>query len=137
MEYVEGQPITEYAESHGLNTQGRLLLFRQVCAGVQFAHSNLVVHRDLKPANVLVGEDGTPKLLDFGIARLMDRLGESTMTLAAMTPEYASPEQVRGAPITTASDVYSLGVLLFRLLTGALPYGNTNTQMEIADAVCH
>jgi hypothetical protein len=136
MEYVEGQPITDYADSHALNTEGRLRLFRQVCAGVQFAHSNLVVHRDLKPANVLVGEDGTPKLLDFGIARLLDRLGEQSLTSSAMTPEYASPEQVRGAPITTASDVYSLGVLLFRLLTGSLPYRNADSHLELADAIC-
>jgi eukaryotic-like serine/threonine-protein kinase len=117
MEYIEGEPVTVFAESHGLDTAARLHLFLKICEAVEFAHSNLVVHADLKPANILVARDGTPKLLDFGLARLM---GGATTILGA-TPDYASPEQLSGAPVTTASDVYSLGVLLHELLTGTLP----------------
>lgn len=127
MEYVEGMPLDSYCESKSLGTDERLRLFRQVCAAVQYAHQNLVVHRDLKPTNILVTAEGTPKLLDFGIAKLLDPLIEAgTLDLTAadrpLTPEYASPEQVRGEAVTTVSDVYSLGVVLYRLLTGQLPY---------------
>ena len=117
MEFVEGEPVTVFAESHSLDTGARLDLFLKICEAVEFAHSNLVVHADLKPANILIAHDGTPKLLDFGLARLM---GGATTVLGA-TPDYASPEQLSGAPVTTASDVYSLGVLLHELLTGELP----------------
>lgn len=128
MEYVEGLSIDEYCDTHQLNTSARLELFRQVCAAVHYAHKNLIVHRDLKPGNILVTAEGTPKLLDFGIAKLLDsqlspRAIDATSTgLRLMTPEYASPEQVSGAPITTASDTYSLGVILYELLTGHRPY---------------
>lgn len=141
MEYVEGQPIKEYGDSHRLSTIDRLKLFREVCSAVHYAHQNLIVHRDIKPGNILVTPDGKPKLLDFGIAKLLAPSSESgagsEMTSRIMTPEYASPEQVRGEPITTASDVYSLGVLLFELLTGHRPYRTVGTSpLEIIKAVC-
>src|SRR5712692_3262272 len=125
LEYVEGTTITRYCDQHKLNTIERLKLFRQVCAAVQFAHQNLIVHRDLKPSNIIVTEDGTPKLLDFGIAKLLSGSTpvEATATIGrVLTPEYASPEQLRGLPITTSSDVYSLGVVLYELLSGHRPF---------------
>ncbi len=144
MEYVEGTPIDQYCETHQSTISERLNLFRSVCAAVQYAHSNLVVHRDIKAGNILVTADGTPKLLDFGIAKLIESeftpaaAAETKPELRPMTLEYASPEQVRGEPITTASDVYSLGVLLYRLLTGRFPFSgaDTRSRMAMQQAIC-
>jgi eukaryotic-like serine/threonine-protein kinase len=140
MEYVDGRPITAYADARGLDVKSRLALFCAVCAAVQHAHQNLVVHRDLKPSNILVTAGGQPKLLDFGISKLLDEEsggGLTTTMVAPLTPDYASPEQVRGDPITTASDVYGLGVVLFELLTGERPLAVTSRDpREIARVVC-
>jgi eukaryotic-like serine/threonine-protein kinase len=143
MELIEGQPITEYCDSRNLSVAGRLKLFSAVCSAVQYAHQRLIVHRDIKPGNILVTKDGTPKLLDFGIAKILEAdsgTGQPEPTLTvfrALTPGYASPEQVKGEPITTASDVYSLGVVLYELLTGQHPYSAPgHTPHQIARAVC-
>ncbi|HEV8041149.1 MAG TPA: protein kinase [Bryobacteraceae bacterium] len=143
MEYIQGQPIDKFCDSRGLPVPERLQLFRTVCSAVAYAHQHLVIHRDLKPDNILVTDAGEPKLLDFGIAKILDAddpggSGNATVTvLRPMTPEYASPEQVRGQPMTTASDVYSLGVVLYGLLTGQRPYaGSSRVPHEIAQAVC-
>jgi tetratricopeptide (TPR) repeat protein len=142
MEYVEGTPIDAHCNARGLSTRERLTIFRAVCGAVHHAHQNLVVHRDIKPQNILVTAEGQPKLLDFGIAKLLaagvdpDAAQTSTL-LPMMTPEYASPEQVRGQPVTTATDVYSLGVVLYQLLTGRLPVAVPTGSLEgIVRSVC-
>lgn len=143
MEYVEGVPITTYCDLNRLTTNARLKLFQRVCTAVQYAHQNLIVHRDLKPSNILVTESGEVKLLDFGIAKLVDddNTGDQAITMTRtgirlMTPEYAAPEQIQGDTVTTASDVYALGVLLYELLTGHRPYRlEGRLQHEIARVI--
>jgi serine/threonine-protein kinase len=125
LEYVEGAPITDWCETRQLGLATRLRLFCKVCAAVEHAHRHLVVHRDLKPGNVLVDAEGEPKLLDFGIAKLLEDGGQQS-TVSALTPAYAAPEQLRGGEISTATDVYALGLLLFRLLAGELPSTRRN-----------
>ena len=138
MELIEGIPIDVYCDQNDLGINERLKLFTQVCAAVQYAHQRLVIHRDIKPGNILVTKDRIPKLLDFGIAKFLDPSSGADTTMARpMTPEYASPEQIRGEPITTATDVYSLGVVLYKLLTGHSPYpANTRTPFEYARVIC-
>ncbi|HEX4007468.1 MAG TPA: protein kinase [Acidobacteriaceae bacterium] len=143
MEYVDGRPIHRYCNEKGLKLRPRLMLFKQLCEAVQFAHQQLVVHRDLKPDNVLVTEDGTPHLLDFGTAKLLSPSTEmpgsefTRQGFQSFTPQYASPEQVLGNPITTASDTYSLGVLLYLLTTRALPYTLEDfTPAEMVRVIC-
>ncbi|MGZ3480026.1 MAG: tetratricopeptide repeat protein [Myxococcaceae bacterium] len=140
MEHVEGEPIDRYCDARKLSIPERLELFEGACSAVQYAHQSLVVHRDLKPGNILVTGEGIPKLLDFGIAKLLNPgvagVG-SGETIVAMTPEYASPEQVRGRALTTATDIYSLGVILYELLTGQRPYRVKSTaHIEVLKAVC-
>ncbi|MGH9650379.1 MAG: serine/threonine-protein kinase, partial [Terriglobales bacterium] len=143
MDYVEGQPIDTYCDERQLNIAERLKLFRPVCAAVEYAHGRGVVHRDLKPANVLVTADGVIKLLDFGIAKLLRTDGdEATAYLTRtgmhlMTPEYASPEQVRGEAVGRASDIYALGVILYELLTGHRPYRMRSRLIhEVVRVIC-
>lgn len=141
MEYVDGAPITGWAESNQLDTAARIRLFRRICEAVQYAHQHLVVHRDLKPANILIAADGIPKLLDFGIAKLVDveAAAEATQMHGwrPLTPNYASPEQFRGERITTAADIYSLGAILYVLLAGQPPYQlEQKTLAEAERIVC-
>ncbi|MBK6749265.1 MAG: protein kinase [Acidobacteria bacterium] len=139
MEYVDGLPIDEYCDRNELGLEARLDLFRKVCSVVDFAHRSLVVHRDLKPSNILVTADGTPKLLDFGISKIVTEESDNTATvtrLGVMTPSYAAPEQLRNKSVTTAADIYSLGVILYQLLSGHRPFESKESDLkEILKAV--
>jgi tetratricopeptide (TPR) repeat protein len=139
MEYVQGLPLLEYCETHSLSIPQRIELFLSICEAVAHAHQHLVVHRDLKPGNILVTEEGSPKLLDFGLARVLDAGNDDQITQAfpMMTPAYASPEQVRGEPHTVSGDVYSLGVVLYELLSARRPYDVPSGSLaEIVRTVC-
>jgi hypothetical protein len=142
MDYIEGLPLTRYAREHGLPVRERVAMFMKVCAAVQYAHQNLVVHRDLKPSNILVAADGKPQLLDFGIAKLLDpvigasREARTGTGVRLLTPEYASPEQARGEPVTVATDVYSLGSVLYELLADRPAIAPNTGGLELLRAIC-
>ena len=143
MSYIEGVPITNFCNREGLSIKDRLQLFQTVCTAVQYAHQNLIVHRDLKPSNILVTKEGVVKLLDFGIAKLLNpsqfgyTIPATRSELRVMTPEYASPEQVRGEPVSTSSDVYALGVLLYEILAGCHPYPlHSLRRAELENHIC-
>ncbi len=145
LDYVEGEPIDGYCRYWQLNLKEILQLFCQVCSAVSHAHRNLVVHRDLKPSNILVTADGTPRLLDFGIAKLLADEEESmnqTGDLGPCTPRYSSPEQIRGEPVTTASDIFALGIILHELVTGAHPFdpakdGESGAAIDVLRRICY
>jgi len=142
MEHIEGTAITRYANDRALSVRARLVLVRQVCAALQYAHQNLVVHRDIKPSNILVDAAGVPKVLDFGIAKLLapvggfEREARTRTGFAMFTPEYASPEQARGEVVSTATDVYSLGAVLYDLVTGQSPHRTAGSALEVLRVIC-
>ena len=138
MDYVDGPPVDQYCKQHQLNNRQRLLLFQQACAAVHYAHQEGVIHGDLKPPNILVGNDGFVKLVDFGIATVVASARENAEgdAMPLMTPAYASPEQLRSDPLTATSDVYSLGVILYELLSGARPFVTEGrSRSEVLNAI--
>ena len=137
MDYIEGQLLDRYCAELKLPVEGRIRLFLQVCEAVEFAHRNLIIHGDLKPANILVTADGTVKLLDFGTAKVLRNPGGQVTQFALLTPRYASPEQLRGELVNTLSDIFSLGVILYEMLTGAWPFGDPKSTVDGVDRVLH
>ena len=137
MDYIEGQLLDRYCAELKLSVEGRIQLFLQVCEAVEFAHRNLIIHGDLKPGNILVTADGTVKLLDFGTAKLLRNPGGQVTQFALLTPRYASPEQLRGELVNTLSDVFSLGVILYEMLTGAWPFGDPKSTADGVDRALH
>lgn len=137
MEYVDGERLTDYLDKRALSLKEKLALFRKICSAVSYAHRNLVVHRDIKPSNILITRDGEPKLLDFGLAKVFETDAQNTQTiLRAFTPAYASPEQIMGENITTASDIYSLGVVFYEFITGDKPLSvEDKSYEEIVQAI--
>jgi serine/threonine protein kinase len=135
MEYIDGSWLTQFADARRLAIKDRLRLFSDVCAAVDYAHRNFIIHRDLKPGNILVDADGVPKLLDFGICKLLraDAISGHETQMAPMTPNYASPEQVQGGPMTLLSDVYSLGAVLYELLSGVYPFAGLASEVVFAE----
>src|SRR5262249_55242495 len=140
---IDGQPIDKYCDQRRFGARERLELFRTVCSAVEYAHDHGVIHRDIKPGNILITQQGVPKLLDFGIAKVVDpehwthSFDLTASVLRLMTPEYASPEQVRGEPILEPTDIYSLGVLFYELLTGHRPYRvRGHAPHDLARAIC-
>ena len=137
LDYVDGEPIKDYCFKRRLQLEEILALFRKVCDGVSYAHRNLIVHRDLKPTNILVTGDGTPRLIDFGIAKLLmseengERL-DQTVGAGPFTPRYGSPEQIRGEPVTTATDIFALGIILYELVTGIHPFDPANEDKPVS-----
>ncbi|HKX83192.1 MAG TPA: serine/threonine-protein kinase, partial [Pyrinomonadaceae bacterium] len=143
MEYIEGDTLYNYCDSKGLSIRDRLRLFQKICSAIQYAHERQIVHRDIKPGNILISRGDTPKLLDFGIAKILDTdlihesVNPTASMLRMMTPDYASPEQVRGVEVTPASDIYSLGILLYELLTGHRPYNFEGRSLhEVSRVIC-
>ncbi len=143
MEHIEGLPITAFARKHALSIRARVRLVRDVCAAIQYAHQNLIIHRDIKPSNILVDESGTPKLVEFGIAKMLtprssfEREARTRTGHAPFTPEYASPEQARGEAVSTATDVYSVGAMLYELVTDRPPHGTTSDLLESIRVICN
>src|SRR5215207_3922330 len=143
MEFVEGESLYNYADSKRLTTHERLKLFQKVCSALDYAHEKKIIHRDIKPSNILINKSGSPKLLDFGIAKILDpnliheSINPTASMLRMMTPDYASPEQVQGLDVTPQSDIYSLGILLYELLTGHRAYNSAGRALhEVSRVIC-
>src|SRR5690606_31281893 len=143
MEYIEGETLYNYCDEKRTSIRDRLKLFQKICSAIEYAHERQIIHRDIKPGNILINRSGTPKLLDFGIAKILDpdliheSVNPTGSMLRMMTPDYASPEQVQGGEVTPVSDVYSLGVLLYELITGHRPYNFAGRALhEVSRVVC-
>ena len=143
MEYIDGETLYNYCDAKQLGIRDRLKIFQKICSAIEYAHEKQIIHRDIKPSNILISRTSTPKLLDFGIAKILDpnlvheSVNPTASMLRMMTPDYASPEQVRGDDVATSSDIYSLGILLYELLTGHRPYNFGGRALhEISKVIC-